>query len=40
MNRPPTEFKRIAATDLRAFGTACLRAPAYPPHTLHSWPTC
>ena len=26
MNRPPTEFKRIAAADLRAFGTACLRA--------------
>ena len=26
MNRPPAEFKRIAAADLRAFGTACLRA--------------
>ena len=26
MNRPPTESKRIAAADLRAFGTACLRA--------------
>ena len=26
MNRPPTEFKRIAAADLRSFGTACLRA--------------
>ena len=30
MNRPPKEFKRIGADQLRTFGTACLRAAGMP----------